>query len=151
MGDWHLQCRKHVSWRDNINTNASMSPLNSQTGGQMSDSCLCCVVWCLRLGNVDNSARHAANKDHGSGCLSLHQVLSNCNCKEVCAIHVDAPKLADSLDRVVDSFEVLSESSGSDQVVDFAMVLDNLSDGGLDGLLGGNVGIVCSDLGDPEN
>ena len=127
-----------------------MSPLNSQTGSQMSNSCLCRVVRCLRLRDVDNSAGHAANEDHCSRCLPLHQMFGNCNCKQVCTIHVDAPKLADSLDRVVDGFEVLGETGRRNQVINLAVLLDDFGDDGFYGLLGGDVGIMCGDLGDPE-
>ena len=113
----------------------------------MSDSRLRRVVRCLWLWNVDNSTGHAANEDHSSRGLALHQVLSYRNCKQIRAIHVDAPKLSDTFDGIIDSFEVLGESCRSDQVVDLAVLLNNLGDDGFDGVLGRDIGVMCSDFG----
>lgn len=125
-----------------------MGPLNRQTGSQMSHSCLCGIVRSLWLRNVNDGSRHATNEDYASICLALHQVLCNGDCEEICAINVDAPELADTIDWVIDGFEVLGESGGCDQVVNLAMLLDDLCDCGVDGLGGGDISVVSCDFGD---
>lgn len=64
----------------------------------------------LRLRNIDDGTRHAANQYHASGGLSVHKVLGDTGRKHVCAINVDSPKLAHAVDWVVDGIEVLGEA-----------------------------------------
>lgn len=127
-----------------------MSPLNRQTRSQMSNSRLRSIVRCLRLWNVDNSSRHATNEDHASRRLSLHQVLRDGDSKQVCSIHVDTPQLSYSLNWVVDCLEVLCESCRCDQIVDLAMLRDDLGNGGFDGFLGRYIGVMGSDFGNSD-
>lgn len=70
-------------------------------------------------------------------------MLRDRNRKQVCAVYIDAPKLADSLNGVVDCCEVLGEAGGCDEVVDLTVLGDDLGDGCFDGFLGGYVGVVC--------
>jgi hypothetical protein len=62
-------------------------------------------------------------------------VLRDANSDEICAVDIDAPELADSLDRVVDSLEVLSKAGGGDEVVDFAVLSNNFCDSRFDRFL----------------
>lgn len=98
----------------------------------MPHSSLSSIVRRLWLRHIDNSTRHASNKDHCSWRLTFHQVFCNTNGKEVCSIHVDAPELADTVDWVVDSWEVLGETGGCDEVVNLAMLRDDLCDASVD-------------------
>merc|ERR1712093_192751 len=138
---------EHISRRNAVDSDISMSPLNRQTRSQMSNSRLRSIVRCLRLWNVDNSSRHATNEDHASRRLSLHQVLRDGDSKQVCSIHVDTPQFSYSLNWVVDCLEVLCESCRCDQVVDLAMLRDDLGNGGFDGFLGRYIGVMGCDFG----
>jgi hypothetical protein len=122
-----------------------MCPLDSQTGSQVADSCLCSVVWCLWLWYINNGARHTSNEHNASWCISRHQVLCDSNCEKICAIDIDAPELADPVDRVIDGLEVLCESCRCDQVVNLAMLFDNLSNSCLNRFLRRYVGIMSGD------
>ena len=55
--------------------------------------------------------------------------------KEVCPVTVHAPELPEPIWWVCDSVEVLGETGRCDQVVDLAVVLDNLGDRGFDRLM----------------
>jgi hypothetical protein len=105
-----LQGSEHVAWRNAVDTNASMSPLNSQTGSQMPNGRLGCIVRRLRLWYVDNGSRHAANKYHATRGIPFHEMFGHGDCKQVCAINIDAPKLPYSLNWIINCFEVLGES-----------------------------------------
>lgn len=69
--------------------------------------------------------------------------------KQVCAIDVDAPQLAHAVDGVVDSLKVLCEAGRGDEVVNLAMLLNDLGNTGIDGRGIRDIGIVSSDLGNP--
>lgn len=125
-----------------------MSPLNRQTRSQMSDCRFGRIIRRLWLWDIDDSSRHATDKDHASWGLPLHQVLRNRDRKQVCPIHVHAPEFPHTFDRIVDCLEVFGEAGGCDEIVDFAVLLDNLGDGCFDRFLGGDVGVVCCDFGD---
>lgn len=67
--------------------------------------------------------------------------------KQVGSVHVDSPKLSQALDGVVDGLKVLGEACRGDEVVDLAVLLDNLPDAGFDGPGIGDIGIVGADFG----
>lgn len=102
----------------------------------------------MRLGNVDDGTRHASNEDNASRALALHQVTSDRGSKEVGAVNVDGPKLANAVNGIFDGLKVLGETSRGDKVVDLAVGLDDFCDTGLDGVLIANIGVVSGDLGD---
>ena len=104
----------------------------------------------LRLGHVDNGARHAADEDHAAGALSRHQVAGDRGGEEVGAVDIDSPELAHTIDGVVDGLEVLGEAGRGDQVVDLAVRCDDLGYALIHGLRIGDISIVCRDLGDPD-
>lgn len=99
-GSFNLQCSKHVTRADVVDTNVVLRPLNSERRDHMSYSSLRCIVWSLRLRNIDNGARHATDTDNASRRLASHEVLGSLNAEEICAIDVDAPELLHSLIRV---------------------------------------------------
>jgi hypothetical protein len=113
-----------------------MSPLDRQTGSQMSDCGLSSVVWGLWLWNIDNCAGHAANEDHASRRLSLHQMSRYRGCKQICTVHIDTPKLSDTVNWVVDSFEVLCKTCRRYKIVNLAVYFKDLRNGGIDGFWG---------------
>lgn len=102
----------------------------------------------LRLGHVDDRARHAADHDDAAGALTLHQMTSDRGSEKVGAVDIDGPELAHTLDGVVDGLKVLSETSRCDEVVDLAVGGENLGDAGVDGLGVGDVSVVGGNLGD---
>lgn len=71
----------------------------------------------------------------------------NASCEEVCSIHVDAPELLDTVVRVGDGVKVFGETGRSDQVVNLAVLLDDLGEDGVYRVGVGHVGIVSSDFG----
>lgn len=102
----------------------------------------------LWLRHVNNSARHASDKDHATGGLAGHQVLGDSDGEQVCAVYVDAPQLTHAINGVVDSIEVLSESSAGDEVVNLAVLLDDVVDAALNRVRIRHIGEVSGDLGD---
>lgn len=68
----------------------------------------------LGLGNVDNGTGHGPDHDHGAGSIALHQVSGNAGSEEVGTVDVDGPKLAHTVDGVLDGLEVLGETSRGD-------------------------------------
>lgn len=105
-----------------------MRPFDRQARRKVPNSCLCCIVWCLRLGNVDHGTGHGANHDHAAFCLSLQQMTGDACREQICAIHIHPPQLLQSVVGVSDRVKVLGETSGGDEVVDFAMIPDDLLD-----------------------
>jgi hypothetical protein len=93
----NLQSSEHIARRDAVDTNAILCPLNGQTGSQVPHGGLCCIVWSLRLRNVHNGARHAANHDDATRCLAIHQMFGDSDRVEVSAIHVDTPQFLDAV------------------------------------------------------
>lgn len=100
----------------------------------MSDRSLCGVVRSLRLRDVDDGATHGADHDNAAGCIALHQVLGNTNSEEPGAVDVHTPKLLHAVVWVVDGREVLGEAGGCDEVVDLAVLRDDLVQSCGDGL-----------------
>ena len=125
-----------------------MSPLDGQRGGEVTDTGLGGVVRSLRLGNVDDGAGHAANHDHAASGLALHEVAGDRGGKEVGAVNVDSPELTHTLDGVGDGVKVLGEAGRSDEVVNLAVLLDDVGDAGVDRGRVRDVGVMSSDLRD---
>lgn len=100
----------------------------------------------LRLGHVDDGARHASDEDHASRALALHQVLGDGDSEEVCTVHVNAPKLAHTVDRVIDSIVVFGEPCAGDEVVDLSVLLNDLVDAALHRVGIRHVGVVSGHL-----
>jgi hypothetical protein len=144
----HLQRGKHVSRRDAVDPNARARPLNRQAGRQMADRSLRRVVWGLRLGNIDDSTRHATNHDNAPGRLPLHEVLGHSYSIQVGTVDVDPPEFLYAVMRVGDGVVVLGEASGRDEVVDLAVRLEDLGEGLVDGSWARDVAEVCRDFGD---
>lgn len=126
-----------------------MRPFNRQTGCKMPNSCFGRVVWCLRLGHIDNGAGHGANHDHATLCFSVHQMTGNAGCEQIGAVNIDAPQFLHPVVGIGDCVEVLGKTGRSDKVVDFAMVLDNLLNSSIYGIGIGYIGIVGGNSGDP--
>ena len=104
----------------------------------------------LRLGDVDDGARHATDQDHAAGGIAAHKVLGDASSEEVSAVNVDVPELAHAVDRVVDGLEVLGEAGAGDQVVDLAVLHDDVVDAALHRLWVGDIRVVRRHLGYPH-
>lgn len=87
-----------------------MRPFDGQTRRKMADCCLCCVVGCLGLGDIDDGPGHGSYHDHAALCVSFHQVTGNTGCEQVGTVDVDAPEFLDSIKRVGDCIEILREA-----------------------------------------
>lgn len=100
--------------------------------------------WHLRLGlgNVDDGTAHAADEDHAALGVALHEVAGNGRGEEVGAVDVDGEQLAHTLDGVVGGVVVLGEAGGRDQVVDLAVLRDDVGDAGADRVRIRHVGVV---------
>ena len=103
-----------------------MSPLDCQTRCEMAHGRFGGIVRCLWLRNVDNGARHAADEDNATRRVPLHQMLRNSHGVEVGPVHVDSPKLLDAVVGVRDGIVVLGESGRCHQVVDSAMLFQDV-------------------------
>lgn len=101
----------------------------------------------MRLRHVDNGPGHAANEDHAAGALPLHEVAGDGRGKQVCAVDVDAPELAHAVNGVVDGLKVFGEAGRGDEMVNLAMLLDDLGNAGVDGGGVGHVSVVSGDSG----
>lgn len=101
----------------------------------------------LRLRHVDDAATHAADEHHAPRGLALHEVLGDGDGEQVSAVDVDGPELAHAVDRVVDGIVVLGEAGTGDEVVDLAVLLDDLVDASLDRVGVGHVGVMGRHLG----
>ncbi len=104
----------------------------------------------LRLWNVDNGTRHAANQDHTTRGIAVHQVLRNAGGEQVCAVDIHIPELAHALNGVVDGLEVLGEPGAGNQVVDLPVLLDHAINAALHGFGVGDICIVCRHLRNPH-
>ena len=69
-----------------------------------------------------------------------------CTGPKVGAIHVDAPEFVQTIGRIGNGVEVLREAGRGDEVVDFAVVGQDLVETGFDRLRVGNVGKVGRDF-----
>lgn len=103
----------------------------------------------LRLRNIDNSTAHAANKHHAALGLALHQVAGDRGSKQVGAVHIDREQLTHALNGVVSGLEVLAEAGAGDEVVNLAVLREDLGDAVVDAVGVGDIGEVSSDSGRP--
>lgn len=103
----------------------------------------------LGLRHVDDGAAHAADEDHATLCLALHEVAGDGGGEEVGAVDVDGEELAHAVDGVVGGVVVLGEARGRDQVVDLAVLREDLGDARVDRVLVRHVGVVRRHLGGP--
>jgi hypothetical protein len=142
----NLQGSEHVTWRNAVDTNACVRPLDGERRGHVTDSGLSGVVGSLRLRDVDNGTAHGSDHDNTARCLALHQMLSNTNSKEPGAVNVDAPELLHAVVRVIDCWEVLREPGRSYKIVDLSMLCDDLVERCSHRLGLGDVGVMCGDL-----
>lgn len=69
--------------------------------------------------------------------------------EQVGAVHVDGEQLAHALDRVVSGLEVFTETGAGHQIVNLAMLREDLGDAVVDTSRIRHVGEVGSDLGRP--
>ena len=71
-----------------------------------------------------------------------------CNvcCEQICAINVDAPELSYAVERIVDCFEVLGKAGGGYEIVDFAVLRDDICKSCLDRFLRRDVCVVGCDI-----
>lgn len=104
----------------------------------------------LRLRNIDDGTRHAANKYHASGGLSLHEVLRDTGRKHVCPIYVDSPKLAHAVDWVIDGIEVLGEAGRCYQTVDLSVLAQDFGNASLNRYRVRNISAMSSYFGNSE-
>lgn len=138
---------QHVSRADAVDTNAGMGPFDRQASRQMPHRRLGGIVWRLRLRDVDDASRHAANHDDAARGLSLHQMLRHADRKEVGPIDVDSPQLLHPVIGVRDRVIVLRKSGRSDQVVDLAVVTKYIGNRCVHRLGRRDIGIMGGDLG----
>ena len=111
-----------------------MSPFYRQATSQVPYSSLRGVVRRLRLRYVYDGSRHRSDQDHTTLGFSLHQVAGHSYRKEVSAINIDSPKLLEAVIGVFDSVKILGEAGGSDEVVNLAVMPDDLGDRLVDGV-----------------
>ena len=119
------QSGQHVTWANDIDTDTSMGPLDRQTGCQVANGGFGCVIRGLRLGDVDDGARHGPNHHDTTRGLPLHQVTSNSGSEQIRSIHIDAPELLHTVEGVGNRIEILGEAGRSDQMVNLAVILDD--------------------------
>lgn len=128
------QGREHVARRDTVDSNVSVRPLNRTGCSKMSHCGFCCIVGCLWLRNIDDGTRHGANEDHRAGCcVSFHEVFCNACSEEVCAVYVDAPELLHPFVGVGDGVVVLGKAGAGDQMINLAVLANDIGKGGFDG------------------
>ena len=72
---------------------------------------------------------------------------SKCAGPEVSAIDVDAPELVQTVGWIIHGVKILSETSRGDEVIDFAVICQNLGQAGIDRFGVGNIREMGSDFG----
>lgn len=142
----NIQSCQHIPGGDTVDADSSMRPLHSQARGQMTDSRLRCVIWRLWLRHIYHSSRHGPNHHHTASRFAFHQVTSDRDRKEVCAINIDSPELPHTLDGVLDRIKILREPGRSYQMVDLAVLFDDLLNCSIDRILICHIGIVRCDF-----
>lgn len=143
------QRRQHVPGGDAVDADVGVRPFDGQTGGEVADGGLGRVVWRLGLRHVDDGAGHAADHDDAAvgDAASLHQVAGHACREEVCPVDIDAPEFLDPVVRVRLGGEVLGEARRRDEVVDLAVLGDDLVDAVRYTVRVRDVGIVGRHLG----
>ena len=126
-----------------------MRPLDCQTSRQMSDRCFRCIVWGLWLRHVDNGTGHASYHHNASRLVPFHKMLGHPSCKQISAVDIHPPEFFHTLVRVGNGIVVFGEACGGDQMIDLAMLLDNVGQSAGDRIWIRNIRVVCRDLGDP--
>jgi len=114
----------------------------------MSHSCLGGVVGSLGLRDIDNGTRHAANHDNTSRNLSFHEVLGHRHSVQIGTVDIDTPKLLHAVMGVRNGIVVFGEAGRGDEVVHFAMLLQDLGEGLVDGGRTRNIAEMGCDFGD---
>lgn len=104
----------------------------------------------MGLWDVHDGTRHASDEDHRSLAIAVDEVAGDGSSEEVSAVDVHSEQLAHALNRVCDGLKVLGEAGGSDEVVDAAVLVDDLGDASVDRLLVGHVGLVGSYSGESD-
>lgn len=124
-----------------------LGPLNGERRSKVTDSGFCCIVGGLRLGNVNNSTRHATYHDDAAWCLALHEVLGDSGSEQVGPIHIDTPQLLHSIVRIRDGVKVLSKPSRGNKVVNLPVLLNDFCNGIVHRFGVGHIGVVSGDGG----
>lgn len=140
------QCGQHIARANAVHTDSRMCPFHCQASREMPDSCFCCIVWRLGLRNVDNGSGHGANHDNTSRRFSLHQVPCHTGGEQIRPINVDSPKLLHTIVWICNGIKVLREACRCHQVVNLAVILDDLGNHGVDRVGIRDVSIMCCDL-----
>ena len=109
-----------------------MSPLDRQACCQLTHGCFRCVVRCLRLRHIDDRSRHGPDHHDTAFGLAIDKMASHGCGPQISAVDIYAPKPPHAVWGIRNGVKVFSEPCGSDQVVDLAMLLDNLFDCGID-------------------
>jgi len=125
-----------------------VGPFDSERRSHVPDGGFGGVVGSLRLRNVDNGTAHGSDHDNAAIGLALHQVLRDADSEQPGAVNVDTPQLLHAVVRVVDGWEVLGESGRGDEVVDLAVLRNDLVKSCGHRLRLGDIGVVCGDARD---
>jgi hypothetical protein len=67
--------------------------------------------------------------------------------KEVGSVDVNAPELAHAINGIVNGLVVLGEPGAGNEVVNLAVLADNVINAGLDAIRVGDISVMGSDLG----
>ena len=124
----NLQSSQHVSRANAVYPDTMSCPFDGKRRSEMANGCLGGVVGRLRLGYVDDGTRHATDHHNTPGRLALHQVLCHARSKQICAVHVHAPELLHTVVWVADGVEVFGKSRRRDEMVDLAVLCDDLGE-----------------------
>ena len=108
----NLQGREHIARADAIDANAGMRPFDGEASREVPHRRLRRVVGRLRLRDVDDAPRHAADHNDTPGGLALHQMFRHADREQVGPINIDPPQLLHPVVRVRDCIVVFGEPSG---------------------------------------
>lgn len=144
---WNIQSSHHVSGADTVHPDIIRRPLDGKRRRQVPNSSLSSIIRRLGLRHVDHSAGHGTDHHDATGGLAFDQMTSNAGSEQVASINIDGPALLHALRRVVDGIEVLGETRGGDEVVDVAVLGNDVLDGLVDRFGAANIGVVGGDPG----
>jgi hypothetical protein len=105
------------------------------------------IINCLWLRNIHNTTTNTPNIDNGAPYPSFHEMLRNSDASEILTVYIDAPEPIERWFRVGDGRDILAVAGAGDEIVDFAVVVNDFCYSGVDGRRRRDICVVSGDFG----